>query len=159
AQHEFRVAQRLNHPNLIKIYTMEATRDWLFRVRVVHLLIEYCSGKPVDEYKRLPVPTLIRIFRRVAAGMNHMHRAEVFHGDMKPNNILLGPTGDVKIIDYGLARIRGEDRGRLQGTPEYLAPETANRNIVSDKSDIYNFGATMYRLVTWQHPPRSITDA
>lgn len=159
ARHEYRVAQRLNHANLIKIYKLETTKDWLFRVRKIHLLIEHCNGKPVDEFKRLPVSRLIPIFRRVAAGVAHMHRAEVLHADLKPNNILLGPSDDVKIIDYGLARFRGEDKARLQGTPEYLAPETANRNIISEKSDIYNFGATMYRLVTWLFPPRSITDA
>ncbi|HXG09248.1 MAG TPA: serine/threonine-protein kinase [Gemmataceae bacterium] len=157
ARHEFRVAQMLDHPNLIKIYALETQRDWLFRVRKVHLLIEYVNGKTLDTCPRiLPLPKLVQVFERVAAGVVHMHRRGVCHADLKPNNIMLSRTGDVKIIDYGLAWIKGEDKGRVQGTPEYMAPEQAKKSIVNEQTDIYNFGATMYRLVTWRNPPRAI---
>ena len=56
-----------------------------------------------------------------------MHRRGVFHADLKPNNILLGKRGEVKVIDYGLAWIKGEPKDRVQGTPEYMAPETATQ--------------------------------
>src|SRR5207247_2879474 len=101
----------------------------------------------------LSVPRLVQIFHRVAAGLYHMHRRGVCHADLKPNNVLLSRAGDVKIIDYGLAWIKNEPKGRVQGTPEYMAPETAKHLIVDEKTDIYNFGATMYRLTTWRLPP------
>src|SRR4051794_36619676 len=74
AQHEFRVARMLDHPNLIKVYALETPRDWLFRVRKVHLLIEYVNGKTLDTVKRLSVPRLVQVFVQVAAGLVQMHR-------------------------------------------------------------------------------------
>jgi serine/threonine protein kinase len=156
AQHEFKVAQMLDHPNLIKIYALETIKDWLFRVRKVHLLIEYVNGKTLDTYPKLPLAQLVQIFVRIAAGMVHMHRRGVCHADLKPNNILLSRSGEVKIIDYGLAWVRGEQKGRVQGTPQYMAPEQAKEGIVTERTDIYNFGATMYRLVTWRLPPNAL---
>ena len=157
ARHEFRIAQMLEHPNLIKIYSLETPRDWLLRMRKVHLLIEYVNGKTLDTLPRIAIPKLVQIFVKVAAGMVHMHRRGVWHADLKPNNILLSRTGDVKIIDYGLAWVKGEDKERVQGTPEYMAPEQAKRGLVNERSDIFNFGATMYRLVTWRLPPSLVT--
>jgi serine/threonine protein kinase len=157
AQHEFRVARLLDHPHLIKVYALEAVKDWLFRVRKLHLLIEYVNGKTLDTCPRIPLPRLVQVFKCVADGLVHMHRRGVFHSDLKPNNILLSRTGDVKIIDYGLARLKGESKDRLQGTPEYMAPEQAKHCMVNERTDIYNFGATMYRMVTWRHPPCTVS--
>lgn len=153
AEHEFQVAQKLDHPNLIKIYGLETPRDWLLRVRKVHLLIEYVNGKTLDTFPRIPIPKLTQVFVRIAAGLVHMHRRGAYHADLKPNNVMLSRTADVKIIDYGLAWMKGENKGRVQGTPEYMAPETAKHGFVNDRTDIYNLGATMYRLVTWRLPP------
>lgn len=156
AEHEFRVAQLLDHANLVKVFALETERDWLFRVRKVHLLIEYVNGKTLDTVGQLRLPHLVQIFLRVANGLIHMHRREVCHADLKPNNIMLSRAGEVKIIDYGLAWIKGEDKGRVQGTPEYMAPEQAARGIVNETTDVYNLGATMYRLVTSKHPPSTL---
>ncbi len=90
ARHEFRVAQLLDHPNLIKIYSLEIQRDWMFRTRNVRLLIEYVNGRTLDT-KPLAVPRLVQIFARVAAGLAHMHRRNVYHADVKPSNIMLEP--------------------------------------------------------------------
>jgi len=156
AQHEFQVAQKLDHPNLIKIYSFETVRDWLLRIRKVHLLIEYVNGRTLDTFAHIPLPKLIRIFVQVAEGMVQMHRRGIYHADLKPNNVLLGRGGEVKVIDYGLAWIRGQHKGRVQGTPEYMAPEQIKNGIVNERTDIYNFGATMYRLVAQRLPPNSM---
>jgi serine/threonine protein kinase len=156
-QHEFEISRKLNHRNLIKIHTLEVQRDWLFRTRKMLLLIEYVNGQTLDTIKQLPVPKLVQIFAQVASGMDHMHRQGVFHADIKPNNILLSRSGEVKIIDYGLAWVKGESKGRVQGTPEYMAPEQAAKRIVTERTDIYNLGATMYRLVTGRLPPNYVT--
>jgi eukaryotic-like serine/threonine-protein kinase len=159
AHHEYKVAKMLEHPNLIKIYALETPRDWIFRVRKVHLLIEYVNGKTVDTITGLTVPRLAQIFARVADALVHMHRRGVFHADLKPSNIMLSRRGEVKIIDYGLAWIKGEKKGRVQGTPEYMAPEQARQGIVNENTDMYNFGATMYRLATFRLPPSSLTSS
>jgi serine/threonine protein kinase len=158
AEHEFEVAQKLDHPNLIKIHSMQTQRNWLLKVRKVLLLIEYVNGKTLDEIPPVPIPRLMQIFLRVAAGLAHMHRRGVCHTDLKPNNIMVSRTGDVKVFDYGLARIKGESRGRVQGTPEYMAPEQSKRGVVNERTDIYNFGATMYRMVTGRLPPAAVTE-
>jgi serine/threonine protein kinase len=158
AEHEFKVAQMLQHPNLIKILALEKVKDWLFRVRKAHLLIEYVNGKTLDTCPRLTMPRLVQVFKCVADGMVHMHRRQVCHGDLKPNNILLSRSGDVKIIDFGLARIRGQGGGRIQGTPEYMAPEQIKHSLINERTDIYNFGGAMYRLVTWRLPPSVASD-
>src|SRR6266478_3166870 len=155
AQHELRIAQMLDHPNLIKVYTLESVRDWFFRPRKLHLLIEYVNGKTLDTVGRIPTPLLISIFVKIAEGLVHMHRRNIFHADLKPGNIMLSKSGEVKIIDFGLAWLRGEAKGRVQGTPEYMAPEQIKLRSVNEKTDIYNFGATMYRLATLRLPPNN----
>src|SRR5262249_32772097 len=74
AKHEYKVAQLLDHPNLIKIYALETPRDWLFRIRKVHLLLEYINGKTLDKIAGLSIPRLVQIFTQVADGLVQMHR-------------------------------------------------------------------------------------
>lgn len=154
AEHEYEVAQKLDHPNLIKIYALEKMKSFGFfgGVKEARQLIEFVNGKTLDNFKILPLGILLQIFRDTAAGMVMMHRRNIFHGDLKPNNIMLSKSGHVKVIDYGLAWIKGQDKQRIQGTPEYMAPEQVKK-VVTEKTDIFNFGATMYRLVTWHHIP------
>jgi len=158
AEHEFRVGQMFDHPNLIKVYALEPVKDWLFRTRKLHLLIEYVNGKTLDSIPRLRHAHITQIFEKVASGLVQMHRRGVFHADIKPGNIMLSKTGEVKILDYGLSWLKGEGKNRIQGTPEYMAPETAKHKQVSERSDIYNLGATMYRMLTFRLPPAVISD-
>lgn len=159
AEHEFHIAKMLNHPNLIKVHTLETEKNWLFKVKKVTLLIEYVKGKPLDAYGKLSISALIPIFLQTAMGLVHMHSKGVLHADLKPNNILLGPGRRVKVIDYGLAWIKGEPKDRIQGTPEYMAPETVQHKLINERTDIFNLGATMYRLVTGKLPPSAMPNA
>jgi serine/threonine protein kinase len=159
ARHEFRVAGLLDHPNLIKIPILEEQKDWLFRLKRVQLLMEFVNGKTLDQYPGLSIPKLVQVFEQIASALVHMHRRNVLHADLKPNNAMLSKTGKVKVIDYGLAWIKSEPKGRVQGTPEYMAPETSQRGLVNERTDIFNLGATMYRLVTLQNPPSAATPA
>jgi eukaryotic-like serine/threonine-protein kinase len=158
AQNEFAAGQMLDHPNLAKVYALETVKDWLFRVRKVHLLIEYVNGKTLDICPPLRLPYLVQVFERTAAGLVHMHRRGVCHADLKPNNIMLSKAGDVKVIDFGLAWIKCEKKDRIQGTPEYIAPEQAKNKMVNERTDIYNFGAMMYRMLTFRLPPCAVAE-
>ena len=158
AEHEFRIGQMLDHPNLVKVLAFETEKNWLFKIKKAKLLIEFVKGETLDKAKLMKRHKLLRVFEQVAAGMVHMHRRNVFHADLKPNNIMLGRGGAVKVLDYGLAWIKGEPKDRVQGTPEYLAPETASHKLVNERTDMFNFGATMYRLVTLRLPPTVISD-
>jgi serine/threonine protein kinase len=159
AEHEFRIAQKLNHQNLIKIYALEKVPKWLFfGVKEVRLLIEYVPGKTLDKQRILSFPKLVQVFEQVASGLAHMHRRDIYHADLKPGNIMLSRTGIVKIIDYGLAWMKNEHKHRIQGTPEYMAPEQVKERTVNEQTDIFNFGATMYRLCTWKNIPKVVDD-
>jgi eukaryotic-like serine/threonine-protein kinase len=147
AVREYEVLQKLNHDAILKIHDCR-TRRRLFRLSGVDLLMEYIDGRTIDELEAPEISQLVLIFHQVADGMVHMHRRGVFHGDLKPSNIMLAKSGAVKIIDFGTAWVRGQDKNRVQGTPQYMAPEQATEKVVDEKTDIYNFGATMYRMFT-----------
>jgi serine/threonine protein kinase len=158
AEHELRVSRMLNHPNLVKVYCLELEKGFLGLggVKKARLLIEYVKGETLDKAKLIKPARLLRIFQQIAAGLAHMHQKGVLHADMKPNNVMVGRGNVVKVLDYGLAWIKGEPKDRVQGTPEYMAPETATHKMVSERTDIYNFGATMYRLTTFKLPPNPL---
>jgi serine/threonine-protein kinase len=147
---EFEASKRLNHPAILRIYDCRVRRRW-FRIQGVDLLMEYVDGKTLDEIEAPDMGQLVLIFCQVASALTHMHRRGVFHGDIKPGNIMLAKDGQVKLIDFGTAWIRGEDRPRAGGTPQYVAPEQVVNKVVDDRTDIYNFGATMYRMFTGRY--------
>jgi len=154
AKHEFRVGQMLSHPNLVKIHCFETEGGgWFSGPKKAKLLIEYVPGKTMDKIPLLRMAKLIRVFERIADALMHMHKNGVYHADMKPNNLIYERGTKVKVLDYGLAWIKGEPKNRIQGTPEYIAPETVEHKLVNERTDIYNFGVTMYRLTTLQLPP------
>ena len=153
ARHEFRVGQMLAHPNLVKVFAFETESDWRFRVKKAKLLVEYVPGDPLDAVPLSAPARLTRVFEKIASGVAHMHSQGVLHADLKPNNVMLGRGTSVKVIDFGLAWIKAEPKSRVQGTPEYMAPETASHKLVNERTDIYNFGATLYRTLTLHHPP------
>jgi serine/threonine-protein kinase len=155
AKHEFEVAQRLNHPSIVKIYDLRVKRNW-FKVTGVELLMEYVEGHTLDEIEAPGIKQLVLIFHQVADALVHMHRRGVYHGDLKPSNIMVGEDDRVKLIDFGTAWIKGDDKNRVQGTPQYMAPEQATERQVDERTDIYNFGATMYRMFTGRYAQQGI---
>jgi serine/threonine protein kinase len=156
AKHEFRISRLLDHPNLVKIHTFEIERGWFSGPKTGKLLIEYVPGKTLNEPPLPRMSELLRVFERVADGLGHMHEQGIFHADLKPKNLIYACETGVKVIDYGLAWVKGEPKNRLQGTPQYMAPETGAHKLINTRTDIYNFGATMYRLVTFRSLPRVI---
>ena len=155
---EFEVAKKLNHPAIAKVFDCRLKKSW-FKVKGVELLLEYVEGKTLDEIEAPEMGQLILVFCQVASALTHMHRRGVFHCDLKPSNIMLGKSGQVKLIDFGTAWVRGQDKNRIQGTPEFIAPEQASDKTVNEKTDIYNFGATMYRMFTGRYLQLAIPKA
>jgi len=155
AKVEFEVAQKLNHEAIVRIYDLQITRSW-FRTTGAKLLMEYIDGKTLDEIEAPAMGQLVLIFAQAASALAHMHRRGVFHGDLKPSNIMLSRSGGVKLIDFGTAWIKGEEKSRVQGTPQYMAPEQAAERIVDERTDIYNLGATMYRMFTGRFAQQGI---
>jgi serine/threonine protein kinase len=151
-RNEFRVGPLLDHPNLTKVYALEVRRDWLFRPKAVRLLVEFAPGRALDRLPPLPLGRAVRAFERVASALEHMHARGVLHADVKPGNLIYDPGGRVKLIDFGLAWVEGEPKVRVRGTPPYIAPETVSHGVVTARTDLYNFGATLYHIVA-RRPP------
>lgn len=147
---EYEAAQKLNHPAIARIYDLKMKKSW-FRVVGADLLMELVDGKTLDEIEAPELSQLVLMFSQVASAMAHMHRRGVYHGDLKPSNIMLTKNGQVKLIDFGTAWVRGVDKNRVQGTPQYIAPEQATEKVVNERTDIYNLGATMYRMFTGRY--------
>jgi serine/threonine protein kinase len=152
-QHEYNVASRFNHPHLCKIYAIELEKSLLGKLQGGKLLIEHVHGMPLSSFKTMSVGKLLVVFAKTAAGLAHMHALGVYHADVKPENILVTAEGDVRIIDFGVAWRRGEDKGRIQGTLDYLAPEQLRKKIANAKTDVFNLGATMYRMLAGRAIP------
>ena len=152
---EFEAAKKLNHPAIARVFDCRLKKSW-FKVKGVELLMEYVDGKTLDEIEAPEMGQLVLIFCQVASALAHMHRRGVYHGDLKPSNIMLTKDGRVKLIDFGTAWVRGQEKNRIQGTPQYIAPEQASEKVVNEKTDIYNLGATMYRMFTGRFPQQGI---
>ncbi|WP_165070424.1 serine/threonine protein kinase [Paludisphaera rhizosphaerae] len=159
AKTEYDAAQKLNHRTIAKIYDIRVKKAWFVKTVGVELLMELVDGKTLDEIEAPELNQLVLMFAQVASGLAHMHRRGVYHGDLKPSNIMLTKTGQVKLIDFGTAWVRGVEKNRVQGTPQYIAPEQAAERIVNERTDVYNFGATMYRMFTGRYVQNDIPRA
>ncbi len=155
---EFEAAKKLNHPAIAKVFDCRMKKAW-FQVRGVELLLEYVDGKTLDEIEAPELGQIVLIFCQVASALTHMHRRGVYHGDLKPSNLMLTKNGQVKLIDFGTAWVRGQEKNRIQGTPNFIAPEQSNDKVVDEKTDIYNLGATMYRMFTGRFAQQGILKA
>ncbi|MFN2386221.1 MAG: protein kinase [Thermoanaerobaculia bacterium] len=156
----------LAHPNIARLLDGGRTSDGL-----PYLVLEYVEGEPIDAYcesRQLSVDERLRLFRTVCDAVQQAHRNLVIHRDLKPGNILVTAEGDVKLLDFGIAKLlpgagheetsvltRGADRIL---TPDYASPEQIRGEPVTTASDVYSLGVLLYRLLTGQHPYRFASD-
>jgi eukaryotic-like serine/threonine-protein kinase len=156
AEKEFEVAVKVRHPALRNIERTIKTRERLVSVKEIFLLMEYVDGVSIEKAPPSTFEQGLDVFIQVAQGLAHMHRVGYVHADMKPNNVVVDSTGRVKIIDLGQACAIGTVKERIQGTPDYIAPEQVHLRPITPKTDIYNLGATMYWSFTKRHIPTAL---
>ena len=152
---EYQVARRIDHPYVRKCYKLRKIRS-MFRVKELLLSMEHFDGKTLEESTTLSLGDVLLVFRMVATGLNAMHQAGYIHCDMKPNNILINKNGAIKIIDLGQSCPIGTTKSRIQGTPDYIAPEQVKRRTLGPRTDVFNLGATMYWALTGKNVPTLI---
>jgi len=152
---EFKVAQKIDHPYIRKCLDLKRIRR-LFKIKELLLTMEYFDGRSLEEGPTLSLVDVLLVFRMVGSGLNAMHQRGYIHCDIKPNNILLDKTGTIKIIDLGQSCKIGTTKPRIQGTPDYIAPEQVRRKPLDVRTDIFNFGATMYWALTGKNVPTLI---
>jgi serine/threonine-protein kinase len=147
AINEYKVASGLDHPVIRKIYRLRRIKRWL-SLREVHLVMEMCEGVTVQSSRPKSVPEVMRVFAEVAKALAYMNARGFVHADTKPNNILVGPDGTVKIIDLGQSCPIGTVKVRIQGTPDFIAPEQVHRRPLDARTDVFNLGASLYWTLT-----------
>jgi serine/threonine-protein kinase len=147
---EYHVARQLDHPYLRRCYKMIRKRKFM-RTQELLLTMELFDGQSLEEHAKLSLGDVLLIFRMVATALNAFHQKGYVHCDIKPNNILFNKKGTIKIIDFGQSCKIGHIKKRIQGTPEYIAPEQVRREHLSHRTDIFNLGATMYWALTGRH--------
>ncbi len=152
---EYHVTSALDHPVLRKSYRLIRRRG-LFRKPEVLLLMELVDGRGLDQRRPTRLVELLRVFRGVADGLCAMHAASYAHADLKPNNILINSKGAAKIIDFGQSCPIGTAKPRIQGTPDYIAPEQVQRHAITARTDVFNLAASLYWCLTTHHIPTLI---
>jgi serine/threonine protein kinase len=160
-EREARVLAALNHPNIAAIYGLEEADG------VRALVLELVEGETLaDRIARGPVPLTdaLKIARQIADALEAAHNRDVVHRDVKPANITVTPDGVVKVLDFGLAKIRDAASGRansllattqaistpgaILGTAAYMSPEQAKGQDADRTSDVWGFGCVLYELLT-----------
>ena len=151
---EARSAARLRHPNIVTIYDVGEERGQRF------IAMEYVNGESVAEIIRRRAPFTVerkvRLMQELCTGLAYAHREGVIHRDIKPANLMLSADGELKILDFGLARLQGTGdagltrAGVMLGTPYYMSPEQIESRSVDQRSDIFSAGLVMYELLAYQ---------
>jgi eukaryotic-like serine/threonine-protein kinase len=155
ATKEHEVAVKLNHPALRKSYKLIRHRE-VIRVTEIYVLMEMIDGVTMEQHKTASMLDMVALIQQVALGLGAMHKAGFVHADIKPNNILVTGEKQVKIIDFGQSCEIGTVKERIQGTPDFIAPEQVLRREITPQTDVFNLGATMYWLLTGKHVPTLI---
>ncbi len=154
-ENEYKVSHGIDHPHLRHSFHIHRVRK-LLSVREVFLVMDFIDGLPLETARPNRLNTFLTLFQRVAAGLEAMHLAGWVHADIKPTNIMLAAKGVVKIIDFGQACPLGHRKERVQGTPDFIAPEQVRRLRLDQRTDVFNLGATMYWVLTSEKYPTAI---
>ncbi len=150
---EAQAAGRLNHPNVVAVY------DYGEASGTAYIVMEFIEGRTLrdalDAGERFDVEAAFRMVRGVLDALDHAHAAGVIHRDIKPANIMLTGRGQVKLTDFGIARLEDismTQTGAVMGTPAYMSPEQVQGSTLDHRSDIYTTGVVLYELLTGDKP-------
>ncbi|MFI0419238.1 protein kinase [Spongiactinospora gelatinilytica] len=149
---EARILARLEHPGAPVLYDFGAHDQRLFQV--MQFIDGVTVADVVSEHGPLPVQWAAAIAAQACAVLTAAHALSICHRDLKPNNLMLCPDGDVKVLDFGLAVLREAGAapftriGQILGTPAYMAPEQIQRGVASPRSDLYALGCVLHETLT-----------
>jgi serine/threonine protein kinase len=153
---EAQVLAKIMHPSIIQIYEIVGSDE---DASDPYIVMEYFEGKPLDtliKFGPLPAAQVVNILRHTAEGLKRAHANQVIHRDIKPGNIMLAANGDVKILDFGIAKLRDAKKDltgqTVLGTPYYMSPEQTMGKPIDNRTDIYSLGITAFHLLTGKRP-------
>jgi serine/threonine protein kinase len=150
---EAQVAAQLHHPNIVTIH------DILFTPETGFIVMEFIEGRTLQSLlkkERLPLATAIDIATQVASALQYAHEHKIIHRDVKPANIMITPSFEARITDFGIAKSDGATQltmsGSLVGTPDYMSPEQAKGEDVDCRSDIFSLGCVLFECAAGEKP-------
>ncbi len=152
---EARLAATLEHPNICTIFDAGESLGHFF------IAMQYVEGRPLRQIidrRPLDLATLLRLVIQIANALAAAHRREIVHRDVKPENIIVTPEGDAKVLDFGLAKFMEDAEPNLTAsncvvrTPAYMSPEQARGKHVDKRSDVFSFGVVLYEMATGRVP-------
>ena len=159
-RHERQILAGLEHPNIARLLDGGATSDGR-----PYFVMEYVEGEPIDTYcarVKLNVARRLRLFQQVCSAVQHAHQNLIVHRDIKPGNILVSQDGTPKLLDFGIAKLVGDDpapentamteAGMRLMTPEYASPEQVRGLPITTATDIYSLGVVLFELLAGRMP-------
>ena len=163
---EAQSAASLNHPNIVAVYDTgeEIVSDATNRsIAIPYIVMEYVDGRPLkdllsDDAGPFPIAEVVDIVAGVLSALEYSHSAGLVHRDIKPGNVMLTSKGEVKVMDFGIARAIADSQATMTqtnavvGTAQYLSPEQAQGKPVDARSDLYSTGVLLFELLTGKPP-------
>jgi len=154
---EAQVMARTSHPNLVQVHDLEEVGDSKF------IILEFVKGRSLRDMLRagaIPLPQVFAVMHGILQGLNYAHRHNIVHRDMKPENVLISDEGEVKVADFGIARLTDDSgdgstatkTGTTVGTPQYMSPEQVASSKVDGRSDLYSTGIMLYEAICGRPP-------
>jgi len=152
---EARAAALLSHPAIVTVHDLGRDPE----SGILYIALEHLEGRTLADVVQkdgpLPWRHALTIAGRMAGALDHAHERGIIHRDVKPANIMVLPGGDVKLMDFGIAKIDATDLtapGDFLGTPSYMSPEQASGTPLDGRSDIFSLGAVLYLMLTGRRP-------
>ncbi len=154
---EVRAVAKVSHPNIVQVYDFGTEGD------LAYIVMEYIQGKELkdafDANNRFDLATIFRIIDQLLGALERAHDAGVIHRDIKPANVMLDAKGNVKLADFGVARVTDPDAegektrvGTVIGTPSYMSPEQTQGQPIDNRTDLFSIGVMFYQLLTGKKP-------
>lgn len=152
---EAKAIGRLSHPNIVTVYDIGRDHE------TIYIAMEFLEGEPLNkviEKKRLEMREIVDLGVQVAETLDYAHHRGIIHRDVKPSNILVKPSGQIIITDFGIAHIEDPSSslqtqdGEILGTPAYMSPEQVMGQPVDGRSDLFSLGIILYELSTGMRP-------
>ena len=156
------ILARLEHPHIARLYDAGVSEDGL-----PYLAMEYVDGLPITEYcdaHKLDIAARLRLFAQVLDAVQFAHASLIIHRDLKPSNILVTAAGEVRLLDFGIAKLLAENETALETqltqmagramTPDYASPEQIKGESLTIATDVYSLGVVLYELLAGCRPYR-----
>ena len=152
---EAKAIGRISHPNIVTVYDVGQDHG------TIYIAMEFLEGRPLNDVikgRAVPVDEAVALCVQVAEALAYAHGKGITHRDIKPSNIILTPDGQIKLTDFGIARIDDPDAaqqtqaGDILGTPVYMAPEQVMGQRADGRTDLYALGVILYEMVVGKRP-------